>query len=719
MSVGDGEATWVQDATEVRQAAELSLRRERPPAMVPGYEILHCLGEGAFGSVWLAREQNTGKQVAIKFYSHRRGLDWPLLNREVEKLAVLYTSRNIVRLLDVGWDADPPYYVMEYLENGSLASFLQQGPLPAQEAVRIVRSVLHALVHAHGSGILHCDLKPANVLLDADYEPRLCDFGQSRLSDEQDPALGTLYYMAPEQADLSAVPDARWDVYALGALLYHMLCGEAPYRTAEGEQQIHEAGTLKERLAVYRKILQESPRPTGHRHRPGVDRRLVDIIDRCLRIDPRKRFPNAQAVLDMLLMRDRYRSRRPLLVLGIVGPVLLLAATTPFVYRAMSGAVEDSRASLTERALESDALPATILARSILRDLEGRRSALVYIAGDPKLREAVRSAAGKPWSVRKKMFATLLAAKQRFDVARDSLKRPRDTSWFVDDADGYARWRDPYDPRTDSKRWAHRDYFHGQRREYDPEAPPGSPNALPANIAPIQTPHISLAFRSKSTGRYMVAISVPIWETDRRQKVIGVLARTMHLDQLLADYGQDISSQDRIVALVEAGDWKLLHHPWLADQMAEKKDIPDEIFDRLTLDPQFIERLQALDVRHLLGEPTTGQDRVVNDYVDPVGREGLGGGEYSGHWLAAFAPVGDIGWTVIVQERRQQALEPVDRMQWGMIRYGLSALVASCGLIGLLWLFVNRALSERGLRIGFGRSLPLHGTADRTPVTGE
>ena len=79
--------------------------------------------------------------------------------------------------------------------------------------------VATGLVHAHGKGVLHCDLKPANVLLDQDGKPRLADFGQSRLSTEQAPALGTMFYMAPEQADLAAAPDVRWDVYALGALL--------------------------------------------------------------------------------------------------------------------------------------------------------------------------------------------------------------------------------------------------------------------------------------------------------------------------------------------------------------------------------------------------------------------------------------------------------------------------------------------------------------------
>src|SRR5438105_4662035 len=88
--------TLPQDEAARSHARELSLGEDQPPSQVPGYQILRQIGEGRFGSVWLAREQNTGKQVAIKFYAHRRGVDWSLLGREVEKLAVLYTSRSIV-----------------------------------------------------------------------------------------------------------------------------------------------------------------------------------------------------------------------------------------------------------------------------------------------------------------------------------------------------------------------------------------------------------------------------------------------------------------------------------------------------------------------------------------------------------------------------------------------------------------------------------------------
>ena len=106
--------------------------------------------------------------------------------------------------------------------------------------------------------MLHCDLKPANVLLDEDNKPRLADFGQSRLSHEQSPALGTLFYMAPEQADLQAIPDARWDVYALGAMLHCMLTGEVPHRSDETVKQFDSAADLADKLARYRSVIRSA-----------------------------------------------------------------------------------------------------------------------------------------------------------------------------------------------------------------------------------------------------------------------------------------------------------------------------------------------------------------------------------------------------------------------------------------------------------------------------
>ncbi|NQT14921.1 MAG: protein kinase, partial [Planctomycetes bacterium] len=140
--------TIPQGGPEKRQAKEKSLERSHPPTQVPGYEPERFLGVGAYGEVWVAVEKNTGRRVAIKFYTHSGGLDWSLLSREVEKLAFLFADRYVVQLIGVGWDSDPPYYIMEHLEQGSLAKLLESGTLPAAEAVEIFRDVAVGLLHA-------------------------------------------------------------------------------------------------------------------------------------------------------------------------------------------------------------------------------------------------------------------------------------------------------------------------------------------------------------------------------------------------------------------------------------------------------------------------------------------------------------------------------------------------------------------------------------------
>ncbi len=265
------------------RAEELSMRATVPPSEVPGYRLERLLGQGAFGQVWVGKNLNTGRTVAVKFYLHRSGVNWSLLSREVKHLVSMASNRFIVQVLEVGWDAEPPYYVMEFLENGSLDDLIRsKGNLSVKQASEIFYDLAVGLNHSHGKGVLHCDLKPANVLLDQDMRPRLADFGQSRMSHEQTPSLGTLFYMAPEQADLNAVPDARWDVYALGAILYCMLTGNPPYRTPDMVSTLDTAANLPERLKKYRDALLKSPAPRQHYRVPRIDRELSKLIDRCL-----------------------------------------------------------------------------------------------------------------------------------------------------------------------------------------------------------------------------------------------------------------------------------------------------------------------------------------------------------------------------------------------------------------------------------------------------
>ncbi|MGQ0633732.1 MAG: serine/threonine protein kinase [Planctomycetaceae bacterium] len=682
--------TLLQDAAEREASIRLSAPRQAPPAEVPGYDVGLCLGSGAYGSVWLATERNTGKQVAIKFYSHRRGLDWSLLNREVEKLALLYTSREVVGLLEVGWDADPPYYVMEFLQNGSLAGLLHAGPLPANQAVKIAAAVTQALVQAHAQGVLHCDVKPANVLLDGDFSPRLADFGQSRLSHEQTPALGTLFYMAPEQADLEATPDPRWDVYALGALLYHMLCGEPPFRTPDNERLIRDAGTLEEKLAAYRQIVERGPRPAKHRTVRGVDARLAEIVDRCLMADAARRFPNAAAVAQAFAERDRHRSLRPMIWLGIILPGLLLLALFPLAALAVSRARETAEENIAGRALESDAVSAKILAYSLADDLAQRTRTLTLIADDHELAPLLAGLSQPPDSEpRQALQAWLDHEKGEIDEVRRKSQNDLDESWFLTDTQGFQRWRNPHSPNSFEDNFSWRDYFHGQgadRPEWRGRT----------DVAPLTEPRISAPYRSSTTGNLKIAISVPV--RDGEQRLVGILSRTIQLGALLGSYkrllGEDQrdASGQRVIALVDIRDatGRLLDHPWLtADEI---RNLSDETFQRLSVDQALYGQLAELRQRAREGQTREAQ-HLEQMYFDPIRHAGAGAARaYGQPWLAVFVPVGDTGLFAIVQERRDAALAPVQEIRDGLLKFGAGGLVLCVTLVLTSWYFARRVM---------------------------
>ncbi len=380
------EFTQKQTGEDKVQARDLSLRHTRPPAEVPGYDLTRFLGAGAYGEVWTGLDRKTGRQIAVKFYQHRSGVDWSLLSREVEKLVLLSADRYVVQLLDVGWQADPPYYVMEFIEKGSLEKLV---PGDVDQIVEVFREIATGLNHAHAKGILHCDLKPANVLIDHDDRPRLADFGQARLADEQKASLGTLFYMAPEQANLEALPDVRWDVYALGAILYWMLVGKPPHHDEQLVEQIDTATDLPARLECYRQWIMSRKLPDEHRKLPGVDRALAAIVERCLQPHPSKRFPNVQSVLGALRAREQARARRPLLLLGILGPIVLLLLFMVAGYFAYRSSLDRTNDMVIAQAAKTNGYAASFAASSVSSELEGYFRSVDETSRDPQLRAAI------------------------------------------------------------------------------------------------------------------------------------------------------------------------------------------------------------------------------------------------------------------------------------------------------------------------------------------
>ncbi len=246
------------------------------------------------------------------------------------------------------------------------------------------------LNHLHGKGVLHCDLKPANVLLDHDMHPRLADFGQSRMSTDQTPSLGTLFYMAPEQADLNALPDARWDVYALGAILYSMLVGTPPYRTAQTVTSLDTAGDLTERLSRYRETIMKASTPRAHHRIRGIDRSLVAIIDRCLAKSPSDRFGNVQQLIGALERRQASRLRFPLLMLGIVAPLILLGVMGYFAWRGVSIAETEATKQIREIAMQRNQQTANFAASALESQLEQLFRTLEHESEKPEFREYFR-----------------------------------------------------------------------------------------------------------------------------------------------------------------------------------------------------------------------------------------------------------------------------------------------------------------------------------------
>ncbi len=694
------------------------MERTHPPTRVPGYEPRRFLGAGAYGEVWVAIDRNTGRQVAIKFYAHRGGLDWSLLSREVEKLVFLSADRYVVQLLDVGWDAEPPYYVMEFIERGSLEDRLRrEGKLPVDEAVSLFRDVATGLLHAHAKGVLHCDLKPANVLLDLDSKPRLADFGQSRLSHEQTPALGTLFFMAPEQADLKAVPDVRWDVYALGALLYAMLTGEPPYRSQAAIAKIEEATTLEERLAIYRQWIERSPPPVAHREIRGVDRGLAEIVERSLSADRQQRYPNVQAVLDALAARDLRRARRPLMLLGTVGPALVMVVMSLIAWRWFDTVLSQSDEVLRTRALESNLFAARFVAKTVTNELEKHYRAVEEMSASRRFQSLLET------TLQQQELAPLITQLNSVEMGEDERRRlaaefaahparqalqnrlkdllhddtvPRETivSWFVNDARGLqlARASDE-EPATSSTigfNYGWRTYFHGGDTDQ-------SSDWRPEEDDHITETHLSQVFRSQASNRWSVAITTPIARESPEQKILGVIGIVVEVGKFVPL--QAGSKQFAVLVDLRRGPDRglILQHP-LFDQIVDKEDkLPDRVQNY---------RLNPDDL-------PDKKDRREN-YIDPLGSDPEGA-EFDRHWLAEKAGVSmrddNTGWVVIVQEAYDGAIgRTLDSLKNSFRSSGMLAVALIAVLSSGLWGFVIRVLNQQS-RLGSNAAagLPVDG----------
>ncbi|MDO4583169.1 MAG: protein kinase, partial [Planctomycetia bacterium] len=369
---------------------------QAPPASISGYTFLKFLGAGAYGEVWTAVQENTGRTVAVKFFTHRNGLNRELLSQEVEKLALLFSDRTVVQLLQVGMEENPPFYVMEFLENGSLAERLTERKFPRAEAERIFEELLTALAHSHARGIVHCDLKPGNILLDKDGNPRLGDFGQSRLTNDMSPALGTFFFMAPEQASLTATPDVRWDIYALGAILHTLLLGQPPHYTPDFVEKIQSHKKLSHRLKEYRNLLETEPPLSLYRELKRRDIFLIRLLEKCLQADPEKRFQSVRELQSAWKKYQRIKVRRPLFLLGAVTPFVLMLVSAFFIFWAFNSAFHEGFRALLISTIQGDSFAAESVAKSAEYEFARRIRAVQTLANNMEFRLLVEEVTASP-----------------------------------------------------------------------------------------------------------------------------------------------------------------------------------------------------------------------------------------------------------------------------------------------------------------------------------
>jgi serine/threonine-protein kinase len=265
------------------------------PLQIGGLELLEELGRGGMGVVYRARQQSVGRVVAVKRLLRGEtatAVDFDRFFAEAKAVAHL-SDPHIVVVHDVGLHDGLPYIAMQFVEGTTLARRLAEGPMPPDEAARLLAPVCRAIHHAHEHGILHRDLKPSNILIDHDGRPYVSDFGLAKRVDAESSLtpsgmiVGTPSYMPPEQASggRGAIGPAS-DVYSLGAILYQMLTGRPPFLAASP-------------LETILLVLEQDPVPPRVLN-PRANPDLEMIALKCLQKPPELRYQSAAALADDL-----------------------------------------------------------------------------------------------------------------------------------------------------------------------------------------------------------------------------------------------------------------------------------------------------------------------------------------------------------------------------------------------------------------------------------
>jgi len=287
--------------------------------LIRGYRLEERIGQGSMGIVYKATQLSTGRLVALKVLRRKFARNRAFTKRFVREAqsAAKLRHPNIVEIFDAGESPEGYFfYSMEYVDGETLEARIdREGCLPERGATEIMLGIASALGEAESAGLVHRDVKPGNILLEADGTPKLADFGLARTGDdstitEEGAIIGTPAYLSPEQARNGVEADIRSDIYSLGSTFFHAVTGAPPY----------EGPTLATVIAGHL----NGEVPSAHQRNRAVSPNASSVIEKMMAKEPKLRYRHAAELSrDLRLL---LRGRKPKAAKKGLSPIRMLAS---------------------------------------------------------------------------------------------------------------------------------------------------------------------------------------------------------------------------------------------------------------------------------------------------------------------------------------------------------------------------------------------------------
>jgi serine/threonine-protein kinase len=635
-----------------------------PPHFGDDFDVLEEIGRGGMGVVYKCHQKSLDKVVAIKTIIGSLFVtpeDIERVRKEAQKAAGL-RHPNIVTVHHVAQHNGQYFFVMDYIEGKSLADLISERRLSSDEAVQCLKTIADAIHYAHQRQILHCDLKPANILIDNEGKLYVTDFGLAKRLGEDGNYVprsvggGTATYMAPEQVMGDELTTAT-DIYGLGGILYALLTGSSPFRGESLQQTL-------------RRVREESPMPPRVRN-PEVDKDLEAVCLICLKKNKDERYGSAYGLVRDL---ERYQNgeetaarrwtrrehfvgwcRRNPGLAGLLASIAVISMLT--IVMAISIAHRREQSQL-EQARESNNYAARDLAKTALLQLRDWSHVVELAAANGRLSQLVE---------RKDDKGLQRYIEQVCDDASDFCASSafRNAAGFIVARAGGGNW----DPNIKKIDFSGRDYFQGAMAHQ--------------SLAGRNSVHISKVYHSVLDGLYKFGVSAPVVSQDG--KFVGQLDISVTTNAALGLVRfEDVHRKAALIAPRDSGgpetkrEDPLVKHVILFHPAYHRGDRPIPFPEQSAI----ARHGDAIHAKELDDSALTFPP--VDDYRDPVGSYSK---DYQGRWIAGFAPIGNTGFFVIVQQRFDDALRVDPFVSWNL---AVGIALTFCFLIAIVFVLMHR-----------------------------